>query len=41
MQRWSIVRVVGLLTALVLIIFGGVDNVWRTMKFASERFFRN
>ncbi len=34
-------RVLGLLTALVLIVFGGVDNVWRTVKFAGEKFFKN
>ena len=27
----------GLVAALALIIFGGIDNVWRTVKFGLEK----
>jgi len=30
--------VFGLMAAVALIIFGGVDNVWRTVKFGLEKF---
>jgi hypothetical protein len=41
MKKWSYIRIVGLLAAVVLIVFGGIDNTWRTVKFGLERFFRS
>ena len=40
MKKWSPLRIFGLLAAVALIVFGGVDNAWRTVKFALERFVR-
>jgi hypothetical protein len=37
MKRWSAVRVFGLMVAVGLIIFGSIDNVWRTVKFGLEK----
>jgi hypothetical protein len=37
MQKWTLIRVVGLAAATVLIIFGSVSNIFRTVKFALER----
>jgi len=37
MKKWSAVRVFGLMAALALIIFGSIDNVWRTVKFGLEK----
>jgi len=34
MHKWTSIKIVGLVTAMVLIAFGGVGNAWRTLKFA-------
>jgi len=31
------VKIVGFVVAIWLIVFGSVENVWRTIKFAFER----
>ena len=37
MHKWTSIKIVGMVTAMVLIVFGGVGNVLRTLKFAWNR----
>jgi hypothetical protein len=33
-KKYSLIKILGILGAAVLILFGSIDNIWRTMKLA-------
>lgn len=37
MKKWNILRIVGFVAALVLIVFGSLDNVMRSIRLVGER----
>jgi len=40
MKKWNTIRILGFLAALILITFGSLENVLRSIKLAGERFKR-
>ncbi|MGI5841401.1 MAG: hypothetical protein ACOX6N_04245 [Patescibacteria group bacterium] len=34
MKKWNFFRAIGLMAAVVLVLFGSIDNGWRTIKLA-------
>ena len=40
-NRWDVLKVAGLVGAVFLIAFGGVENFVRTVKFGIEKLFRS
>jgi len=37
MKKWSAIRILGFLAALILITFGSFDNVGRSLRLVGER----
>jgi len=41
MNKWNFFKVAGFTTAVVLIVFGGMDNLLRTVRFALEKWLKS
>jgi hypothetical protein len=41
MNKWNFFKVVGFVVAVALIVFGGVDNFLRTIRFGMERWLKS
>jgi len=41
MKNWNVLKAMGFLTAAILIVFGGVANLVRTMSLGMGKIFKN
>gem|GEM_PF-6028607 len=41
MKRIDLVKIIGLTVATVLIVFGSIENLWRSTKFGLEKLLKN
>jgi hypothetical protein len=41
MRKWSWIRLVAVIAAVILIVFGGVESFWRTIRFGAEKFWQS